>query len=140
MHGADGARPELFDVARAWNDHDLVRLRSLLPDDFYLDDHRRTGVGRVQGADAYVDSIAALYELSHDIRTDVLYGVAAAEHGLISVTRWHGTNQEGGEFEAVYVLFGVVRQGWLAGMEIFEFDDLDAALARFEELRSNQPH
>lgn len=132
---ADGASAELFDIVRAWNDHDLRRLRGLLPDDFYLEDRRRTGVGPVEGADAYVDSIAALYELSRDVRSEVLYTVSIAEHGHVSVSRWSGTNEEGGEFDAVYVLVGVLRDGRLAGMEIFELDDLDVALARFEELR-----
>ena len=49
-----------MDLVRAWNAHDLGRLRALLPDDFYLDDRRRTGVGKIDGADAYVASLAAM--------------------------------------------------------------------------------
>ena len=130
-----GASPEAFELLRAWNTHDLARMRALLPDDFYLDDHRRTGVGRLDGADAYLASIAAMYQLSHDLRTETLYIVSVAAHGAVYVARWSGTNAEGGEFDAVYVCVGLQRDGRPAGLEIFEIDALDVALARFEELQ-----
>ena len=129
-----GASPEACELLRAWNTHDLARMRALLPDDFYLDDHRRTGVGRLDGADAYLASIAAMYQLSHDLRTETLYIVSVAVQGAVYVARWSGTNAEGGEFDAVYVCVGLQRDGRPAGLEIFEIDALDAALARFEEL------
>jgi hypothetical protein len=47
-----------------------------------------------------------------------------------------GTNAEGGELDAVYVCVRLQRDGRPAGLEIFEIDALDAALARFEELRA----
>lgn len=120
---------------RAWNAHDLARTRALLPDDFYLDDHRRTGVGRLDGADAYLASIAAMYQLSHDLKTETLYIVSVAAHGTVCVARWLGTNAEGGEFDAVYVCVGLQGDGRPAGLEVFEIDALDAALARLAELR-----
>ena len=133
--GADGVSQRALEVARAWNDHDLRRMRALLPDDFYLDDRRRTGVGRIEGADAYVASLAAMHELSPDLRLDVLYYVTVAAHGRVYVARWSGTNLEGGEFDAVYVCLGLARGEQLVGLEIFELDDFDVALARFEALR-----
>ena len=132
--GADGAPPALLELFRAWNAHDLARVRALLPDDFYLDDHRRTGVGRLDGADAYATSLAAMWELSRDLRTDALYTVAGAPHGRLYVARWSGTNAEGGEFDAVYVCVGLASGDRPRGLEIFELDDLDAARARFAEL------
>ena len=133
--GADGAPAASLELMRAWNAHDLARVQALLPDDFYLDDHRRTGVGRLDGADAYVTSLAAMWELSRDLRTDALYTVASAPHGRLFVSRWSGTNAEGGEFDAVYVCVGLLRRDRPAGLEIYELDDLDAARARFEALR-----
>lgn len=70
--GADGVPPASLEVVRAWNDHDLERLRTLLPDDFYLDDRRRTCVGRIDSAAAYLASLAALWVLSRDLRLDAL--------------------------------------------------------------------
>src|SRR6185436_17829450 len=101
--GADGVSAIAFEGVRAWNAHDLTRLRAALPAEFYLDDRRRTGVGHLDGAAAYLDSLAALWALSRDLRIDVLYIDRTAEHGLLYVTRWSGTNAEGGEFDAVYV-------------------------------------
>lgn len=137
--GADGAAPVALDVMRAWNAHDLARLRALLPADFYLDDRRRTGVGRLDGADAYLASLAALWELSRDLRLETLYFVAIAPHGRLYVSRWFGTNAEGGELDAVYACVAVADRDRPLGLELFELDDLDAACARFDELRTSLP-
>jgi hypothetical protein len=42
----------IIEYSRAVNEHDLVRARTGLCDDFVLDDHRRTGMGHIEGADA----------------------------------------------------------------------------------------
>jgi hypothetical protein len=131
---ADNIHSGSVEFARAFNDHDLERLRGLIPTDFYLDDHRRTGVGRLVGADEYLASLQALWELSHDLRSDTLYLLASAEHGHLVVAHWLGTNLEGGAFDAVFVLLTVLRGESVAGIEIFEIDDLEVAKARFAEL------
>ncbi len=133
--GADAILPASIEFFRTWNDHDLGRMRALLPDDYVFHDHRRTGIGRVEGADAYVASLAALYELGPDVRLHMLYQVAQAQYGFVSVAHSFGTNAEGGAFEAVFVALSLSRGGRQVGAELFELDDLDAALARFEELR-----
>jgi hypothetical protein len=130
---SNGFSADALVFARAFNDHDLDRLRVLLPPDFYLDDHRRTGVGRL-GADAYLASLAALWQLSHDLTFETLYIVTAAEHGSLLVSRWFGTNAEGGDFETLYICIALRRGDQPTGLEIFEIDDMDAARARFEEL------
>jgi hypothetical protein len=130
-----GLAPVAFDGVRAWNAHDLERLRALLPPDFYLDDRRRTGVGRLDGVDAYLASLAAVWELSRDLRIETLYIIAIEPHGTLYVCRWFGTNAEGGEFDAVYVCLGLSRGDRPVGLEIFELDDLDIAQVRFEALR-----
>src|SRR5262249_50632490 len=76
----------LFAVARAINTRDLDRLRAALPDDFVLDDQRRTGVGRLEGADRYVPSIAAVFEQTSEATAEPLYIVAAEQHGLLAMT------------------------------------------------------
>ncbi len=135
--GADDAPPASLDLVRAWNAHDRERVRALLPDDFYLDDRRRTGVGRLDGADAYVASLDAMWDLSRDLRTETLYFDRIAAHGRLYVARWSGTNAEGGEFDAVYVCLGLANGDRPAGLEIFELAHLDAARVRFEALRSD---
>ena len=41
----------IFEALRAVNAHDLDRLRVALSDDFVLNDHRRTGLGRLDSAE-----------------------------------------------------------------------------------------
>jgi hypothetical protein len=129
-----GLPPVAIELARAWDEHDLERLRAVLPADFYHNDHRRTGVGRLEGADAYLASIAALWELSRDLRVEMLYVIAAASYGGLYVGRWFGTNAEGGDFDAVRVCIWLARGEQLTGLEVFELEDLDVARARFEAL------
>jgi hypothetical protein len=61
--------------------------------------------------------------------------VAQAQHGFVSVLRWFGTNAEGGEFEAVFVGVTQTRGGRQVAVDLFEIEEMDAALFRFEELR-----
>jgi hypothetical protein len=133
--GLDETPMAAVEYARAWNAHDLGRLRALFPggDNFIFRDHRRTGIGLVD-ADGYIASLAALYELSADVRIETLYVVAAAKHGALMVNRWYGTNTEGGAFETIFVALIRYRDGRLLGNEFYELDDLDAARARFDEL------
>ena len=51
------------------------------------------------------------------------------------VARNFGTLREGGEFESPYVRIMLHRGERLAAVEMFELEDLDAARARFGELR-----
>ncbi len=75
---------KLFELRRAVIEHDLVRIRSAIPDDFVFDDHRRTGLGRVEGADAYVAAMAALFEQSPDAILEALYEVAVERYGVLT--------------------------------------------------------
>jgi hypothetical protein len=136
--GARGLASNVIAITRAWNDHDLEGLGALLPADFYLDDRRRTGVGRLEGVDAYLTSLAAVWDLSRDLRIEMLHLVGTATHGILYVCRWSGTNAEGGELDAVYVCIGLLRDGEAAGMEIFELDDFEVARARFAELSAGR--
>ena len=131
-----GATSVAATYTRAWSAHDVAQLRGLLRSDYYHHDHRRTGTGRIESADAYLESLSALYGLSPDVRLEPIYQVAAAEHGFLMLNRWIGTNTEGGEFETVFVALFLERDGLTVGVELFEVDDLDVATARFEELRT----
>jgi hypothetical protein len=132
--GTRQAPPASAELIRALNAHDLVRLRAALPDDFYLDDHRRTGLGRLAGADAYVASVRALLEQTRDLTTDMLYHVAGDERGTLSMGRMFGRLADGGAFENVLVRLAVYRAGRVVGLEVFEPEDLEVARARFEAI------
>jgi ketosteroid isomerase-like protein len=124
-----------FESMRAGNARDLDRVRALLPDDFVFDDHRRTGLGRLESAADYLASLAALFELVSARAFESLYVVAAERHGLLGMTRAFGTLADGGEFEQVFVSLTLFRDDRIVGMEMFEPEDLDVARARFQELR-----
>ena len=119
---------------------DLAHLRTALPDDFFFHDHRRTGLGRLDGADAYVASVAALHELAPVAMVgQPLYHLADEPHGVLSISHSFGTLVDGGTFESVYVMIMLYGPDGMAGVELFELDQLDAARARFEELRAAVP-
>ena len=124
-----------LDFALALNDHDLARVRAALSDDFVLDDHRRTGMGRIEGADAYVKALAALIQLSGGASVEPLYELAVDPRADIAVTRTFGKLASGGEFESLYVRILSYAEGRIAGIELFELDDLERARERFEQLR-----
>jgi hypothetical protein len=132
----DGSMPaRLFARAtRHASDHDLERIRAAMSDDFVLQDHRRAGLGRLDGA-GYVASLVALFELAPDVTVEILYILAGETHGMLSIARNFGTLAEGGEFETVYVLLIRSERDRFVGVEMFELDDLDVARARFAELR-----
>ncbi len=115
---------------------DIPRLRATFPDDFYFDDHRRTGFGRLEGPDAYMDSLVALYEQSPDVTVgEPLYSLAAESYGALGVGHTFGTLNDGGAFESVFLQLGLYGANGLHGVELFELEDIDRARARFAELR-----
>src|SRR5262249_55198204 len=96
---------------------------------------RRTGPGRLEGRDAYIAWLAALFEESSDAIIEPFYYVATGEHGFVAVGHTFGTLAEGGGFECVWAQVGLNQGGRPVAAELFEVEDLDRAQARFEELR-----
>lgn len=137
MRGEGAQRMPASQIAflRAIHAHDLAGMRATMDPEFTFIDHRRTGMGVIGDADEYVASVVALYEQSPDATVDVLYHVAVAEHGSLSVGRTFGTLRDGGPFESVFVRLNRYEDGRSLGGELFEIDQLERAKARFEELR-----
>jgi hypothetical protein len=98
-------------------------------------DRRRTGEGRVDGADAYLDTLAVLGNLSPDFHLQPLFVLALERHGMVSVARTFGTLPEGGPWENWLVTVATVARGRITRLELFEIEAVDAALARLGELR-----
>jgi class 3 adenylate cyclase len=133
---ADRLPPAAIEVLRGIRDHDLARCRAALPDAYVHDDHRRTGAGRLEGADAYIAWLATLFQHSPDAIYEPLYDIAVGSHGALLVAHIFGTLAGGGEFELAFVNLVRIEADRLVGVEVFEVDDLDLARARFEELRA----
>jgi hypothetical protein len=68
-------------------------------------------------------------------RRSGLFWPAYGPHSAVTALRRRGTLSEGGEYESEYVAFYGVSGGRITRLEMLEPDALDAALARFEELR-----
>ncbi len=120
-------------IGRALLAHDLASVRAALPADYVFHDRRRTGAGRLEGADTYVGWLAALYEQSPDAVIEPLYFAAVETHGTLAVGHTFGTLAAGGAFENVFVQ--LLCSGENLIVELFELDDLEPARARFAELR-----
>jgi ketosteroid isomerase-like protein len=123
-----------IELNRAVNAHDVGALRAILPDDFVWHDHRRTGPGRLEGADRYIAWVKALFEQSPDALIEPMYVSAMSPHGSLLVGHGFGTMAGGGSYEWLFALVWRFRDGELAGGEVFELDDLDAARARLDAL------
>ena len=136
-YDADAAvvmRP-LFEAVDAHNDHDGARLRAVLADDIATHDHRLTGLGRLDGADPFIDSLETEWALTPDVRQSAQFHVAAERHGVVGLSRVTGTAPDGGRFEYQFANVAVVAGGRVTRLEFFEPEDLDRARARLAELR-----
>jgi len=112
---------------RIFNARDLERVRGALRGDFVFDDHRRTGLGRLEGAAAYVAALAALFAESPDAAAESLYELAADERGELAVTRSFGRLRDGGAFERVFVRATRHDGARLVSIDLFELDQLERA-------------
>jgi hypothetical protein len=126
----------LQDFVDAFNDRDRVRCRACFVDDLVVEDRRRTGAGRSEGAEAYVEGVEALLKLAPVQRAEAgSIWQAYARHGGITTVRRTGTLADGGAFENEYLMLFTTARGRLSRLEYFEVDDVDEAKARLEELR-----
>ena len=97
---------------------------------------RRTGQGRIVGADAYMRSLDAMNELAPDVQIDdAPFGLVVEPHGSVGIARGFGTLASGGAFESYRVNVSTVQAGRITRLEVFELDDRAAAMARFAALR-----
>jgi ketosteroid isomerase-like protein len=125
------------ELADAFNARDRDRWRAQFADEIVVEDHRRTGFGRIEGADAYADSLVALWELAPETTAEVgWHWPALGRHGAITRVRRTGVLPDGGAFESDYLGLYTVSGGRITYFERFELEDLEAAMARFEALCS----
>jgi hypothetical protein len=116
------------------NTRDLAPVRAALCDDLVVEDHRRTGMGRIDGADEYLRAVAAIWEITSESMLQPLQFLAVAPRSRVFVNRTAGRNLEGGEFESVFVVLQAYRDERVSRLELFEPEDVRTALARFEVL------
>ena len=125
----------LAEVIDSWNAKDPERLRAVFAEDLVVEDRRRAGIGRIDGRDAYVESVTALWALAPEsLLEGGRYWLAMGPHGAVYATRRVGMVPDGGAFESDYFVLSMASGGCTTRLEFFEIDAADAALARFAEL------
>jgi hypothetical protein len=112
---------------------DWVAARSCLADDFALHDHRQLGLGTL-GRDEWVESLRVMDELAPGWRWETFRIFAWNRHGSVDACRQFGTIRDGGPFENVLIRVIMTDGDRIRRNEVFAIDDVDRALARFEEL------
>jgi len=125
----------VLELIEAFNDRDRTRLRAALADEFVLDDHRPARLGLIEGADVWAESWAGLLDLAPDAQIAAGSTLAYARYGSVGLPRIFGTLRDGGTFENPTASVAIVADGRITRLELFEPEHVEAALARFAELR-----
>ncbi len=126
-------------MVHAYNDRDWDRYRSVV-EGFVNVDHHPVSKGTVLSTDEYLQGVFALVELVPDSRMRLLQVyVGEPRWGGVGHVRWTGTNEIGGEVESDFAAVVLVGGGRMTRLENYPIEDLDAALARFEDLAKPGP-
>src|SRR5262249_29704175 len=95
---ADAAAATLRPVSEyslGFDDHDPARGRAALADDLVVHDHRLAGIGFLEGADVYLESLGALWRLSPDDHIGRRVDLAHERYGGVAAGLMVGTLPEG---------------------------------------------
>ena len=129
-----GPRELLDRYVTAINARDFDALRAVYAPDIRMVDRRLIGWGEREGVDAIIESLSGTIALAEDLHLEAARIAAGAGAGVVRQL-WRGHFVEGGgPFEVEMLTVGLVRDGVYAGVEIFEGSEMEAALARFEEI------
>jgi hypothetical protein len=128
----DFARMNAFVEAMAHRDWGAVA--ALLSPDFVMRDHRQLGWDTLRGPQAWVDALRALVELAPDVRLRIDHFSRAGRVALM-VSTWVGTREGGGFEDQKVVVSKLDASGRFREMDQYDLGQLDAARARFAELR-----
>ena len=99
-------------------------------------DHRHFGTIE---PNALTPNIRAFWDITSEARIDVATVHRLTNLGAVVAHATHATSQEGVEVESGEIIILMVDGDRLSRCEIFNEADLDAALARFEELHPQAP-
>ena len=114
------------------NRHDWTAVRAGLADDFRITDRRAVSLGEITDPDEYVLSIEVLAD--QHVRS-LCAAVLRAAPGRLLVRLVNRFRTDGGtETERWVLMLLTIAHGRVASIEAFEFEAMDAALARFDEL------
>ena len=114
---------------------DADALAACVTDDFEFVDHQLLGAGTLP-SDEFVVSTASRSELTAE-RLDVVAVYFPAPNGGVSINLEVGVLAGGGGYEVPRVILFTARGGQVDRAEVYDDDQLDAALARLKELEGS---
>ncbi len=133
----DGRQRRTFALARegwrVWEANDFEQMAALHSPNYVVVDHRVGGFGTVDRTGG-LDRQRSFFEIAPTVRPRNRDVPAISESGLIMDT--HLCDADGNEWR--FWFLQVIRGGLQEQGEFFSPDDLDAALARFEELTAER--
>jgi hypothetical protein len=119
----------------AHDTRDWPTVRSLLIDEFAFTDHRAAGFGAGESADAYLRLLRTAVDLVPDRR--ILRIEPVPGRALVRRMGAEGTDEFGGPIVWDFVAVWGARDGRLSRLDVFEIDDLDAAVRLADELSAS---
>lgn len=122
-------------ITRAYAAVNRNELPAMTPDSEFID-HRAVLTAEREDLTGY---LPALWDLTPDVRVYVEAVHRLNELGAVMTHTARGTSQEGFDAEWRTVVVGVTDGDLYRRVEVFDEPDLDAALARFDELHRQAP-
>ncbi|WP_329786632.1 hypothetical protein [[Mycobacterium] zoologicum] len=116
----------------AINRHELPELTP----DWVNIDHRRGAAFATGDMAAYMND---LWDDTRDFKVCIAVVHRLSSLGVVLTAAAHGTSQQGFEAQWREIILGTVDGELLCRVEIFDETDVDAALARFDELSRSRP-
>ena len=128
--------PERYctEVVRRFAARDLQALLELHAEDWTLVDHRALGWEEMRGLDGYREGMRSLFSMSPDIRVEIDDVLACDERVIATRLGYRGIGRQAGEFEFLIGNVTVVEGGRGVSVELYDYDDDAAMLARYAEL------
>jgi ketosteroid isomerase-like protein len=123
-------------VVRAYSSGDIDLVEGAYADDVVFVDHRPVGFGTLDKA-GQIERLRSRHELDpgFEVMTAAIHRIS--EHGFVSQFRF--TNPESLFEWDLAAVFVVTDSGRAQRVEFFGIEELDGALARFDELTAGQP-
>ncbi len=116
--------------------HDLDRVLELYAEDFGLVDHRAVGWDQVHSRNELHELYESAFAASPAIRVEVDEVLACDERVIATRIAFRGEGRLAGQFEDPMGHVTVVENGRCVLVEVYDYHDRDALVARYEELRS----
>jgi hypothetical protein len=116
-----------------FNTRDWTAFADLLAPGFRSGDHRPTGKDFTNRQE-FLSYVRTAPDLAPDIRMIIVAHHRLDERAGLATVRSTGTGLGGSDFESVRQVLGLIEDGHFVGMESFPPEQLQEAIARFDEL------